>query len=214
MVKEPERGQLQSMRSLLVALVLLQACATFAADDAYYRTFLSIIGTNDRAPQAINAPALIDTRNTSRKLTNAVFDLEKFRTRGEMAGIHLGMTMDEVVRQWGKPPHFHPNCGGGPRFTYADRELALIFKQNKLATIILPETIQFEHRLSGESSFKDWVRVLGPPTRRKDYPTNSFASFTAEYETPQAMICLLFDAKGEAIFGPHLALPKTSLPSK
>src|SRR2546430_6740494 len=92
-----------------------------AAESSFYQCFLSIVSSNDLdRPVAVWSPMLVDTNNTAPRLTTSTNSLRVMRERGEASGIHLGMSMSEVVSKWGKPSHFWAKCGGGPRFQYAD----------------------------------------------------------------------------------------------
>src|SRR5882724_2322724 len=99
-------------------LALTSWCfTTSAADEEFYRQFLSLAGTN---LIAITSPALVNTNNAEAKLTNSILNLTQVCSLGEVAGVHLGMTMQQVANAWGKPPRVWSRCLGGPRFYYED----------------------------------------------------------------------------------------------
>jgi len=87
--------------SLLVILVRASDC--FGAEDPVYRQFLSLVDTNDPGPQAIKSPSLVDTNNAAMKATGIVTNLAKLKEQDGIAGIRLGMTMEQVMAVWGKP---------------------------------------------------------------------------------------------------------------
>jgi hypothetical protein len=193
---------------LLFALAFALCCLTSqAADDEFYRLFLSLVDTNDTSPRAISSPLLVDTNNTEPKLTN-VMDLEKFLAEGQAGDLRLGMTMGEIKTRWGKPQRFRSNCGGGPLLGY--NEISLVFQNNGLQTVYLPKTFQFNHGLSMKSNVKDWIRILGEPARRTGSPLHIYYW----YATPRAVLFLNFDSDGATAFAPRLEVPRTGYPPK
>ena len=83
------------------------------------------LGFHDRFMEAsrvhqgfLSDPSLVETNNFGSVLTNAPISYSGFSTRGELAGIRLGMTMDEVVAAWGRPRQAVARCYVGPRFWY------------------------------------------------------------------------------------------------
>ena len=103
---------------------------------------------------------LIQTNNPGPCLTNAAISFSRFAEHGELAGIRLGMTMDEVVAAWGKPREAITHCFLGPRFWYGPGgwygDLSLFFVTNRLVRIVISdasaEQIKFDNRLSGKMS--------------------------------------------------------------
>src|SRR5208283_1074765 len=88
--------------------------------------FLDLAGTNLTHAVGIESPILIDTNNSSCKLTNFVLNLAEAKAKGEVGEARLGMTMGQVVASWGKPHYLYTRCYGGPRFCYAGG-LSVIF---------------------------------------------------------------------------------------
>ncbi len=98
---------------VLAVFVLLCSLHCFGADDSFFQHYVRLVVTNVTTP-------LVDTNNTSPKLKDIVSPLDRLRAAGEVGGVRLGMTMDEVVQRWGKPRNLYANCGPGARFNYVD----------------------------------------------------------------------------------------------
>jgi len=192
------------------AIIVVYCCwRCTAAESDFYGTFLSLSNTNDPTPRLMTSPLLVDTNNSSRKLANTVISLESLKAEGKTADLRLGMTMNEVVTRWGKPVQFYSVCGGGPRFDFADASLR--FRQDRLVRIYLRQSARFDHDLSGRSSLKEWVAVLGQPTGRRDTEHGS----TLSYEMPGGYCFVLtFEPDGEVLFPPgfHLISILTNQP--
>ena len=133
----------------------------------YYSQYLSALDTN-RLTQPLSAfPALVDTNNDAAKLTNAVLDLKSLKQNGEISGVRLGMTMQEVVNSWGKPRGGWSRCLHGlTTFSYSGVSLA--FEGNCLETVRFYPLTRLADGLSSVSTVNNFVRVLGQPTSRRD----------------------------------------------
>jgi hypothetical protein len=183
-------------------LLLLALCLSLrAADDQFYRDFLSLADTNDPAPRLLKSPLVVDTNNTAPKIASTVVQLDRLRAEGRVADLRLGMTMSEVVGRWGKPRGFYSNCDGGPRFLFADA--SVVFRGNALRRIRLSEAVMFDRGLRGDSGLADWIRVLGEPSKRTD---NQYGTYVI-YQTPKAVIALAFEPDGTMKFPPTVELP-------
>jgi hypothetical protein len=102
------------------ACLLLGRFISPAADGDFYGRFVSQVGTNDQWIREIDIPTLIDTNNTSPKLTKSKLSEVALRPQVTVAGIRLGMTMDQVVAIWGKPRGVSLAHAGAPRLSYRD----------------------------------------------------------------------------------------------
>ena len=89
------------MRRLLRFVLILWCSAGRGGD--FYRQFLSLVDTNQPGALPVRSLLLTDTNNTARKLTNTVVNLSNVWEWGEIAGVRLGTTMEEVAALWGKP---------------------------------------------------------------------------------------------------------------
>jgi hypothetical protein len=179
--------------STIVAIVFCWQC--LLAEESFYQRYEKIVDTSGLWPTGINSPSLVDTNNTVAKLTNVVIRLDNLRTNSEVAGIRLGMTTDEVVARWGRPRGLQCSSAAGPNFNYIDTRLR--FKTNALDCVHIPRTAQFDHGLRGDSTLKDWMRVLGEPIMRKDDQFGSWLVYEFRGMT-RTVLLLSFDPDGEA----------------
>ena len=190
--------------SFIIAFSTLQV---WCGEQEYYRQFVAVLNTNDVWGYAITSPLLVDTNNTTTKLTNAVLDFATMSQRGEIAGVRLRMSMEEVVGALGKPPVFwSANRGGGPCFDYGG--LAVVFEpsSNSVRRIFVPrrllESVRFESGLSLRSSMDDWIHVVGEPTTRGEWHAPD--AIVLAYEKPNGVSLLVFDAATKKLGGVRL----------
>ena len=184
----------------VVAVTLFCLCCV-GAEESYYQRYLRIVDTSGEWPKGIRSHLLIDTNNTTAKVTNVVIHLGNLRTNGEISGIRLGMTTDEVVARWGMPLGLQCSSATGPWFSFTD--IGLRFKANALYRVDIPETARFDHELRGDSALKDWVRVLGEPTMRRE----NQHGISLVYETRgvvRTVLSLTFNPDGNMRFAPIL----------
>ena len=189
---------MRSMRYNLVFVVIFCCLKCLAADDTYYQRYLRLV---DITGKGSSSPLLVDTNNTTAKFTNVVVRLDNLRTNGEVAGIRLGMTTDEVVARWGMPRGLQCSSAVGPCLWFTD--VRLNFKSNALDHVQIPAAALFDHELRGDSPLKDWVRVLGEPTMRRDDHYGSELVYET-HGTMRTVLLLTFDADGEMKFPPSL----------
>jgi hypothetical protein len=111
------------------ACVCLCCFSSFAAAEDFYSQFLSQVGTNYSGAdysvyfwpgEEVHAPLLTDTNNTAPKLTKSKLSDLGLRPILAIAGINLGMTMDQVVSVWGKPRAVSLYHNGARRLSYRD----------------------------------------------------------------------------------------------
>lgn len=199
-----------TLMRLLISLITMASCLNSrAADGEFYKTFLTMADTNDMRPQLLESPLLVDTNNTGTKLTNAMIQLDKLLTHGQIADLKFGMTMDEVVARWGKPKRFYSRCGGGPRFLFTD--VALVFCGNELHQVRPLETLLFDKGITSESNLKEWTQACGEPTRRVDSPRDRHAYVL--YQSVHCALSLHFDEDGKMFFPPVIERPATNATS-
>ncbi len=161
------------MLQYFAGLVWLVATSCPGADQSYYQSYLALVGTNDECQIGyVCSPLLLDTNNTTPKLTNEVINLHDSNVQGCLGKICLGMTMDEVVAAWGKPQRFYSRCLGGRRLDYWDAIVIFDPGSNSVLKIISKrnENRRFEKGLSASSPMADFIQILGTPTRRSDDP--------------------------------------------
>jgi hypothetical protein len=168
---------------LLVATLLL---SWNCSGQEFYHAFLKLAADpNAQTSIPERAPQLIDANNTAYRLTNTVLTLRSALRNGEIVGIRLGMSMEDVVAAWGKPLFIYGFCLTGPRFSYKDVEVFFEARSNAVERLSfrirhLPK-LQFDDGLSVESSRADWLRVFGPQVRGKK-------GFPPDLMSPSALI--------------------------
>jgi len=151
-------------RSFSVAVLICGfGFPVFAGD--FYQQFLAAVDTNQFTQPLGTLPGLVDTNNTEIKLTNAIADLERLKQSGEVSGVRVGMTMQEVVDHWGKPKAGWSRCLHG-LITFSYTEVSLGFEGNRLETIRFSPPAKLAGGLSPASQVEEFVRVLGAPTSR------------------------------------------------
>src|SRR5258705_6877453 len=140
---------MQTTLSYWVLALVLCGFTARALDGEFYRQFLTLVDTNQVLLRRITSPVLVDTNNTGIKITNAVLNLNSLKQAGEISGMRLGISMDEVIGRWGKPtggcsPGFiHP---GLTTFFYSD--IALGFEGDRLETVRIRPNFKFADGLS------------------------------------------------------------------
>jgi hypothetical protein len=155
---------MRATRSLAVAVLLCSlGFPVFGGD--FYQQYLSAADTNQFTQPLGALPGLADTNNTGMKVTNGVVDLESLKQSGEISGVRLGMTMQQVVDRWGKPKAGWSRCLHG-LITLSYTEVSLGFEGNRLETIRFSPPAKLAGGLSPASQVEEFVRVLGAPTGR------------------------------------------------
>jgi hypothetical protein len=170
-----------------VSILLLTSSSLFALGDEYYQQFCAVRGTNVSRNLRIQAPLLLDTNNVAFKVTNLVMALTQARGRGELAGIRIGMTMQEVVAAWGKPPQYIWSwCYGGPRLCYTDASAIFDPLTNQVIKVRLEVSPHLSEIPSPAITVEDAIRALGLPSERTENPTE------LRYLSPQESLRLRF----------------------
>jgi hypothetical protein len=125
-------------------------------------------------------------------------DLTKLRASGEVSGVHLGMTMDEVVARWGKPAKLRiVNSGGalsgtfrGVRFDYSDARVEFESTTNAVKMIGFDaRRVRLANDLSMRSRTNDFIALLGRPDKIVNLK-GQFNEFL--YQTPRWYVTLTF----------------------
>ena len=168
-----------------VLLLALGCWSGVAAEPTFYRTYMSVVATNEMAWE-IRSPSLVDTNNTGYKLTNALVNLASIKITGALAGVRPGMTMDEVVGCWGKPMELWVKGFGGPRFRY--REVSVFFELtgNSVKSIYTQDLPSLMRTIEITPKIQECLRALGEPSYRDDSATGSQGFLV--YETPKARL--------------------------
>lgn len=199
--------------SILLGLVLSAVCAR-SAESAFFRNFMDSVDANDFfRVVAVTSSSLVDTNNRTVKLGAATNTLVAMRERGSVSGVQLGMTMSEVVAQWGKPPRFYTKCRTGPHFAYSD--VGLYFEGDSLCEVYVPASnldlfyrsgsdLRFENGLTGSSKIYDVQRTLGEPTRHTANVKEEREYLV--YESPSHALIVAFDSESRQMS--HITLQK------
>lgn len=182
--------------SVIVALVVGSwALGSLGAEGSFYRQFQAIAPGIPEADR-LTTPELVDTNNNLAKLTNTVLSLSKLRETGEVGGVGVQMSMDEVVEHWGKPPKFLITSLGQPWLCYQDVQVLFWPGTNRITAIEVPvnRNIGFERGLSRTSSTNEFLTVLGKPSKSCVVKGSFLWLF---YNSPQAIMMLDFSLLDE-----------------
>ncbi len=155
-----------------VALVLLGTLALRAAQQPFRQQYASFVAAYPDSWR-VESPALVDTNNRGFKLTSVLTNLSKLKATGTVGGVQPGMTMDEVVTLWGKPPELWAKGFDGPRFCY--KEVTVFFDSpgNAVRSIFTEDLPSLERQLRVTPKIEDCIRTLGPPSARDDAASGS-----------------------------------------
>ena len=151
-----------------------------AASDGYYKLFLSLGPTNETSMPygGEEVPLVTDTNNIAPKLTKSKLSELTVGPQPAVAGVQLGMKMDQVVAAWGKPREvsvYH----GAPRLLYQDSHDAYdvyahtyVFfspgSNSVMAVWVFFSNNAGQPRLSPK--VQECLRVLGEPVARNYIP--------------------------------------------
>ena len=160
------------MKLLATCLVVFafSAALSLGGEEKYHQEFLRAFGTNDWSLSTPVVASLADTNNTGRKITNAVIDLKGVMASGGVSGVRLGMSMDELVARWGKPPGLYIINSDGwfsgvfraARLRYADVEVQFEPATNAIKMLFFdPRPLRFASDLTPRSTTNDAITVLG-----------------------------------------------------
>jgi hypothetical protein len=178
------------MRRLLLFVLVVWSATGHGGD--FYRQFLILVDTNQPGALPVASPLLIDTNNSAPKLTNTLVNLSNACARGEIAGVRLGMTMEEVAARWGKPQSLWGRCYGGPRFYYTDASVIFDPSSNSVMRIFTHRLPRLDGGLSASSSAEQFEAVLGKPVARQERPR--FDLLDLIYQSPLCTLRVDFDS--------------------
>jgi hypothetical protein len=183
------------------ACFLIGYISSCIAADEFYSQFLSHGGTNYSGAlwsygtgEPFDAPLLIDTNNTAPKLTKSTLTELTLRPKLAVAGIRLGMTMEQVVSVWGKPRVVGLYNNGAPILSYRDSiypakpyaTANVLFHPGSNSVMAVWVLFRPEH----DSPFlspkvDDCLQVLGEPVIRNYIPN----PLEPRKETPKHWYC-------------------------
>ena len=188
---------MRNISHYLVVLILVSVTKCWSADQDLYRTFLSMVSSNGGQNVPITSPFLIDTNNLAPKLTNLVVNLTDTKATGRLGDIRLGMTMEQVVANWGKPRGIWPRCFGGVLFCYTGVSVIFETGSNSVLSVLTyahtSDLPHFADGLSASSGIPDFIRVLGNPSARYELGDGSLPSRELVFVTPAATLQLGFN---------------------
>ena len=180
--------------SFLISFLVLWYFASPASGGSFCHELADEIRTNPPPYEIVEAPHLLDTNNVAPKLTGSKLAQIRLRPAVEVAGIRVGMKVDDVVARWGKPrticlgPTYCLLAGTNPascvHLSYSDdsRCTAQVVSEiggDRVITIRLGFPILGTNGLP-RTGMADCVRALGEPTRRSTWPVPR----PAEAKTP------------------------------
>jgi hypothetical protein len=159
-------------RYAALSLAVLGCLSSLGAGQQFHQQYLSFAASNPESWE-VDSPLLVDTNNRGYKLTSILTNLAKLKTTATLAGVRPGMTMDEVVTQWGKPPEMWAKGFEGPRFCY--KEVSVFFDSSgkTVKSIFTQDLPGLERALSVTPKIEECLRALGQPNFRDDTATGS-----------------------------------------
>jgi len=155
-----------------LGLALLGAVSSLAGEQKFFRQFLSFTASNPQSWE-VDSPLLVDTNNRGYKLMSVLTNMAKLKTTAALAGVRPGMTMDEVVTQWGRPPEIWAKGFEGPRFCYKEVTVFFDSSGNAVKSIFTHDFPGLERALSVTPKIEECLHALGPPDFRDDTATGS-----------------------------------------
>lgn len=183
--------RLVGLRQRFVALLALLSClACSALGGEYYDRFLAALTNESSQLPAIRSPLLVDTNNTTLKVTNVMAALTTDQGNAAFAGIRFDMTMEEVVALWGKPRSLYSRCFGGPRLCYAGASVIFEPASNRVFRVRMEGWPHREDVGSPELTVEECLKALGEPTSSHQESEDSFG--TLVYETRLQKLTLWF----------------------
>jgi len=168
-----------------ISCLFISSLSDCLGADDYYSLFLSRVSSRAVHEEYLpfageEVPSLTDTSNTSPKFTRSKLTELALQPQLTLAGVHLGMTMDEVVKTWGKPRRVSVYGKGAPMLLYQDclddskdryASANVLFNpaSNKVMTIWITF---WQHRNKPLASprVEECLRVLGEPIERNFVP--------------------------------------------
>jgi hypothetical protein len=152
---------------LSAACTLLCCLNCSAKEDDFYAKVLAEIGTN-RESRVLETPSLIEETNRQPNLSESKLDLKTVHVRSEIAGVRLGMSMEQVVATWGKPRTIR-FCNNHLQLLYADRnaygvQTGFDLANNSVTNIYVSFPV-VDGKPSPGPMVQECLRVFGKPQR-------------------------------------------------
>jgi len=159
-------------RYAALCLALLGSLSSLAAEPQFHQQYLSFAASNPQSWE-VDSPLLVDTNNRAYKLSSILTNLARLKTTATLAGVRPGMTMDEVVAQWGKPPEMWAKGFEGPRFCYKEVSVFFDASGEAVKSIFTQDLPGLERALLKTPKIEECLRALGQPNFRDDTATGS-----------------------------------------
>jgi hypothetical protein len=159
-------------RYAALSLALFGGLSSLAAEPGFHQQYLSF-STNNPESWEVRSPRLVDTNNTGYKLRSVLTNLANLKTTAALAGVRPGMTMDEVVAQWGKPVELWAKGFEGPRLCYKEVSVFFDASGNSVKSIFTQDLTGLERAMSVTPKVEECLRAFGPPTFRDDTATGT-----------------------------------------
>ena len=153
-------------------LVLLGLLSSFAGEQPFYQRFLSFTAANPQSWE-VDSPLLVDTNKQGLQTGERPDEPRQAQTTGALAGVRPGMTMDEVVTQWGKPPELWVKGFEGPRFCYKEVSVFFDSSGNAVKSIFTQNFPSLRAPSLVTPKIEDCLSALGPADFRDDTATGS-----------------------------------------
>jgi hypothetical protein len=170
-----------------LGLALFGCLAASAAPQPFRQQYASFVAAHPESWD-VNSPLLVDTNNRDYKLAGLLTNLARLKTTASVAGVRPGMSMDEVVSQWGKPPVLWIRGFEGPRFSYKEVTVFFDTSGNGVKSIFTEDLPGLERKARLTPKIEECLRALGPPNFRDD--TASGSESWLIYELPNAVVKL------------------------
>jgi hypothetical protein len=151
-----------------------------AREDEFFRRFEQQLEAKPRFDLIHDDPSLVNANNTAPKLTRSKFGEIKIIPGIDLAGVRIGMKMEEVVTAWGKPkmisldgwlcPLIATNHEAGPHFFYSDEAYVTAYVHfERASNSVMAITLtfpSFNGKPPSGPGAEECLRVLGEPTFR------------------------------------------------
>jgi hypothetical protein len=155
----------------LLLLALHQHSA--AAADSFGRAVLRELGTNSFPGRMIEVSSLLDATNTAPKLSPSKLDGIKARPQVEIAGAHLGLSIDQLVERWGKPRSIWVYCDGGLALAYGGSmygDIRVVVAPATCAITNVLLTLPKSRQGAARPRVGECLSLFGEPTLRQISP--------------------------------------------
>jgi hypothetical protein len=189
--------------ALLILGLAFPSVRLLGADSDFYRQFTNAVGTNSVTNSVwIESSNLVDKSNNRWKCQLTTNELRALWEQGDICGLHLEMTMSEVIAKWSKPISL---VWAGEQSCLFYAGVQLWFHGDSLRCVMLvcqgcapdEEGVlrPFKRQFFGTSNPKDLAAVLGPPV----HESNDYGEYYV-FEKPERVITVKLTPKAETLW--------------